>query len=150
MLRCLKRSVEAWDFGPVVSSLYHQFNRFGAGAIAEDAKVRSAGRYCQPHLREPEFAAAFEDARALIKRVWEQYSPYSASRLVALTHSPDAPWSAVLDKGRRAVPIPNEMIKCYFDRQMLKMTEADDATENIGKIKATVPPLTPSEELPSD
>lgn len=114
-LPLLSESVQAWDFGPVVSSLYREFKPFGSHAITEDASVD--GMY--PHLSDPEFQEDSADARAVIKQVWDQYQPYTASQLVSLTHSADSPWSAVPDKNRRrGACISNDAIQRYFERRL--------------------------------
>ena len=113
----LDEAIQAWKFGPVISSLYQQFKRFGSGPIREPAMVWTQDGYSSARMEREGSAEDVANARAVIDKVWEQYGPYSASRLTALTHSPDAPWSLVPNKDKLETPIPNNLISKYFERQ---------------------------------
>ena len=104
--------MQAWQFGPVIGSLYQEFKHFGAHPIQDPATVPT--QYGSlPATVEDEAGSEEElgDAVAVIERVWEQYGRYSASRLTNFTHSPDSPWSQVAGKDRPERTIPNALIQ---------------------------------------
>ncbi|MDD9811114.1 MAG: DUF4065 domain-containing protein [Gammaproteobacteria bacterium] len=120
----IKENVMAWKYGPVISSLYHGFKKYGKSAITDpavdivfnkdengDIDIMS-GRFITP--RPDNMDSEVED---LLKAVLESYGRLSAIRLSELTHAHDSPWSRVW-KGfsSRDVPIPNEEIKKYFSQ----------------------------------
>ena len=114
----LREEVQAWKFGPVISSLYQQFKMYGSGPILRPAVVWTQG-VCVPASLEREGSADdVANAEAVINRVWEQYNPYSASQLTSLTHSPDSPWSVTPDKEQFEAAIPKSRIAEYFGRQV--------------------------------
>lgn len=105
----------AWQYGPVVRSVYDVFRRFGSDPITTKAK-----RLCNSSFRDGKIQFDFEEIRAnltehdagLIAQVWKVYSPYEAFQLVEMTHSDDGPWKAAYESGNEI--IDNESIKKYF------------------------------------
>lgn len=96
--------IEAWQFGPVVPSLYHRFSHFGSAAITE-----------QP--RKPVFPQPLEE---LLSIIWNVYGSVSARDLSALTHLPGTPWTETYN-GRRSTAIPPELIRKHY-REMAKIS----------------------------
>lgn len=92
-------TVEAWAYGPVVPSLYHEYKHFGRDPISESGDVS-------------ELPA---NSRRIIRGVWEKYNELSATQLSAMTHSPGTPWSET-KRIRRVTGgrIDNEMIRRHF------------------------------------
>src|SRR5437667_343554 len=68
--------IEAWKFGPVVSSIYHQYKNKQNLPI-----VKSSGEYKQID----------EDTSKFIGEVFNLFDKYSARELVEITHR-HAPW----------------------------------------------------------
>jgi len=113
----LDEAVEAWKFGPVVPSVYHAFKEFGAFAITKRATViepslSSGFRIVTPELNLTEFLA--QRASRVIEKVWEKYSPLSATSLSNLSHVEGSPWKVTYDPNVRNKDIPNDVIKKYF------------------------------------
>lgn len=93
-------AIQAWKFGPVVPSVYQAFKYCGKNNIEitdED--------YLSNVFKSDEFE--------LLINVFAEYSKYSTSRLVALTHMPNTPWSIAYESGKNNI-IPNESIQAYF------------------------------------
>ena len=67
--------IEAWDYGPVVPSVYRGFKHHGRKPIVlkEDASTLA------------------EDDKNNLKKVWSTFGAYSAGRLVEVVHA-HAPW----------------------------------------------------------
>jgi uncharacterized phage-associated protein len=88
-------NLEAWDYGAVVPEIYRKFKRYKNEPII---------------LVEDKSTVAEEDKETL-KKVWDAFGGYSASRLVDIVHA-HAPWkeaSASEDK-----IIPHKAIKDYY------------------------------------
>ena len=109
--------VEAWKYGPVFPSVYHEFKKYGPDTITGYAEkgrnvFRWKERYSIPVTDKG------ENARALIKKVWDVYKKRSAAELSALTHVKNTPWyNAWWRTGEiKGIIIDNEAIERYFKK----------------------------------
>lgn len=97
----LSEPAQAWQYGPVVPSLYHAVSRFRADPITELVVDTD------PQILSPQ-------ADALVRSVYDSYSRYSATQLSNMTHMPDTPWSEAWNlRGKNAV-IPNDRIAAHY------------------------------------
>jgi len=118
----LDEVVEAWKFGPVVPSLYHEFKRFGAGRIEGERfrKVEHSrnGGWTLVPCEMPDDTDEATLARALIERVWEVYREYTGVQLSNLTHQAGTPWQKTWDgmgeRKRKGKDIDEDMIRDHF------------------------------------
>nr|DAM47976.1 MAG TPA: hypothetical protein [Caudoviricetes sp.] len=76
---------EKWQYGPVLPSLYYEFNSFGANPITRFARNAKG----QAEIIDLEFSNNLSNA---VKKVWKIYKNYSAIELSALTHQKDTAW----------------------------------------------------------
>ena len=95
--------VQAWKFGPVIESLYHQFKKYGNRpidmlAIAEKIPDKDT------------------ETKLLLDKVWELNKNHTAYQLSNWTHIKGSPWDQVWVKtdGARDQVISNELIRKYF------------------------------------
>lgn len=106
--------IYAWQWGPVVKSLYDEFKRYGNQPIMERAST--IGWFDFPQT----VPAWHRDTISLLNRVWEVYGEFTGIQLSNMTHMPDAPWQKVYERLRGDVPpsteIPESEIKSYFER----------------------------------
>lgn len=97
--------IEAWNYGPVVNPIYHQFKDYGDGKIPVWSDVRTE-------------LDSDDDATAVIDGVLGLYGNMDAIQLVNLTHQPGTPWDIAwnIQGGKRyfSYPIDNEIIKNHF------------------------------------
>lgn len=103
----LDGGVQAWRFGPVIPTLYHEFKEFGNAPIdwpARDEETR--------HV--PRIPAHDEETRAFLDRIWSVYSDYSGLRLSDMTHKPGTPWANAWNESGRNIMIPDSEIRRYF------------------------------------
>jgi len=112
----INEQVQAWDYGPVVSSVYHEFKKFGSGRIEQlgtDMDL-STGEIVTPRI-------ALDDQQtiALLDKIWEIYGKYTGVQLSNLTHEANSPWTSVRNDpenaGMRSVGIPNLLIQKDFE-----------------------------------
>lgn len=118
----INEPIQAWKFGPVVASLYHEFKKFGAGPI----KVSGSPVQLDSSL-EP-----------LLERIWNVYGHLSARELSDLTHVKGSPWWEANDSDHRDYgaltrdrKISNAAIRKYFEDLALRR-------------KAAAKPITPA------
>jgi uncharacterized phage-associated protein len=123
----VNESVQAWDYGPVFPSTYHEFKDLGDKQI--DRRAYSVDYHdqqiwmIQPSVADEAMKLDDEPNKVLVllNRVWEIYSPHSASVLSKKTHEVGSPWWTVRKKAMeklahvpRGLNIPNPLIRDYF------------------------------------
>ena len=102
---------EAWPYGPVLSSLYHEFKKFGANPIqayASEIDPRT-GQY-RPLMVTPDDKSFF----AIFDPVWNRYKNKSGLELSALTHAPGTPWTLARNRSDNYLS-NDEITKHYRD-----------------------------------
>ncbi|MDX6806441.1 Panacea domain-containing protein [Terrihabitans rhizophilus] len=104
---------EAWEYGPVVPSLYREFRHCGNSPINSLASDYSweLEDFCPvPPVSDD------RKMRRVIDFVWEAYGDYSPIELSEMTHQPDSPWDRTRkkNKGIKNADISQEMIEAYF------------------------------------
>lgn len=87
--------IVAWQYGPVVESVYQEYKRFGSNGIVCDKSQKMT-------------KISPEDA-ALLSEVMDEFGKYSAIGLMQMTHS-ETPWLTT----ERSGVISKEKIKQYF------------------------------------
>ncbi len=91
--------IVAWQYGPVVLSVYERFKQHGGDAI--------------PALDHEAGINLSDQQRKLIAEVYEQYGQYSAWKLARMTHE-EPPWK---DTGYNE-PISHDALRRYFATQV--------------------------------
>jgi uncharacterized phage-associated protein len=107
--------VEAWAWGPVIPSLYHEFKDRGAGPIgrfAEESSITFGGPPAVPGMTPSDHAT-----RQFLERVWRVYGRYTAAQLSNLSHDPNGPWART-DRSVRSNDIPDQLIHQYFNGKL--------------------------------
>lgn len=87
-LPLLKQSFEAWDFGPVVPSIYREFKKFGDKAVVGRATTFdpvTASSAVSATSFTPEFLQT-------LRYLFDRYKSFSAITLSHLSHMPRGPW----------------------------------------------------------
>lgn len=69
--------IKAWDHGPVVPQLWHDYKDYGAGGIDPPADFDSS--------------VLTEQEQSLLDEVWDTYGQFSAWKLRNMTHE-EPPW----------------------------------------------------------
>jgi uncharacterized phage-associated protein len=120
----IKEAVEAWPYGPVIPVLFHEFKRWGSGAVQKPATDFVFPQIHHPIRLEDEGQAgeSLDTARRVIDRVWDVYGRFSGVKLSEMTHEAGSPWAAArrANPGARGVPIPNEAIRHYFKQRIAR------------------------------
>jgi uncharacterized phage-associated protein len=115
--RLLNERVQAWQWGPVIPSLYGEFKPYGSGPILEPSHeffFDNGKLALRVHRLASDEPAKDELARQVIAKVWRIYGKYSASELSSMTHAANSPWSRYYDASVRGTDIPDDAIREYF------------------------------------
>jgi uncharacterized phage-associated protein len=122
--------VEAWKFGPVITSLYHEFKHFGNNPIEDWSQTTTEQTDDSFELKtiflEKEAIADKEQLLEINKAVWESYKEYSAWGLSQITHETDTPWKQTYQEGKKSLPIPDELTKDYYRNYLKKIANANE------------------------
>lgn len=121
-------AVEAWDHGPVIPSLYHEFKRFGRDPITH---LAHNSKDIDDEPTEPFVRSDDADANNLIDWVWNKYGGKSGGQLRALTHAPGTPWAITKDNdgaklGTRSKIIDTGLIKQHYQELWAKWAKANE------------------------
>lgn len=99
--------IMAWEYGPVVESIYHEFKKFGAKAIEYD-------------LENSQLDIFSKEQREMLEDVYNTFGQFSAWRLKDMTHQ-EKPWKEATKNGKvKNVAIPQENMKAYFKTQLIE------------------------------
>ena len=112
--KLIKEKFEAWDYGPVVKSVYNLYRQYGASNIKQPIDdIIPTGGYSSAS------SASFvvEDADlAIIKEAWNNAKNLDAFTLSAWSHNKNSPWDKAYNATPRDPYISDNEIKEYFDR----------------------------------
>lgn len=110
---CFGNRIEAWNFGPVIPDVYHEFKRFGSSSIPaiEEYMDFSDGLWNAENKKYTESIIEKND-RILIDEMVEQCKKYSATDLVNITHN-QKPWKDAYSRGYN-IEITNAAILEYY------------------------------------
>ena len=98
-------SIQAWEHGPVVEPLYHQYKEFKSSAIP------------MPDIDEDEVKSKFSDAQIeIINEVCDVYGQYSAWKLRNFTHD-EEPW--INRYGKNLNTISHDELTVFFKQLLI-------------------------------
>jgi uncharacterized phage-associated protein len=104
--------IQAWQYGPVIESLYRGLKRFGNSNVtmmAFDSSLPIAISDSEPSFN-------------LIEKVWEKYSHMPALALSSLTHQPGTPWDIIWNeqggRDRKGAIIPDALIQDFYKQKL--------------------------------
>ncbi len=102
-------SFEAWQFGPVMPAIYHDFKQYGSRKIT--------GRATNPFTRTAWVADFLETKTALISAIIRIYGRLSGPKMSHLTHKQGTPWFVTWKGGvGSGTNISNQLILAEFQR----------------------------------
>lgn len=112
--------VQAWAKGPIIPSIFYEFNHHGIKTIKGRAKIVDF-KYNDFAEFEPcieDYSGISEEDKTLVigllDKVWEVYGKYTPLDLVQITHQSGSPWSQIYKTNR--IAIPRNVIKEYYER----------------------------------
>lgn len=107
----IDEQVEAWKYGPVINSLYHEFKSYGNQPIK---RLGTEINWEKDEFTPPE-KIKDSDTLKLIKKIWEVYGKYTPFQLSVATHKDGTPWEKTYkDDLPKGTDIDQSEIKTYF------------------------------------
>lgn len=116
---CFKEPIEAWDFGPVVPTVYKQYKMYASADVPTmESYISFDGDdiWKSKRIRFNKINIKDED-KILINKVVDKFSEYSATDLVTLTQH-QTPWIDAFSLGKNN-EISLDTIKDYFSDQKI-------------------------------
>lgn len=89
----IDEAVEAWTYGPVIPSLYHELKGYGRERVTKLVTNFEWNNLIHG-FSTPVIPEEDTRTRTLLENVWQAYGiSYSGLYLSAITHKPGTPWS---------------------------------------------------------
>ena len=103
---------EAWKFGPVFPSIYHEFKYEKPGLIKNKAKWADM----QSNTLKEVTSDFSDNEKTIMKITYQKYGSLDGWQLSAITHAKDTPWANAWKEGKyiRGFSISNEKIKEHY------------------------------------
>ena len=113
-LPLLDEMVEAWQDGPIVPSVFHEFKTFGLRPITQVAQEFNPQKFARETV--PPVDAEDTFVHDLLERIWEVYNGFSDDQLFHLIYTVGSPWSKTHNQhpGIKGVDIPNQLFAEHF------------------------------------
>ena len=111
-----KEYIEAWKYGPVVPSIYHEFKRFGKDIVSdysivdEETETDGTRQYIHKLPNNGNIVKIFD---------WfldNFLKTHRAEELVSITHVKNSPWYNVYHQDDARKIIDNDIITPYFEK----------------------------------
>lgn len=113
--KAFNEPIYAWQHGPVVKSLYHEFKHSGKAPIVGRSTNFDLDTF---DVTQPEIPDSDTKMLTVLDRVWDVYKGFDAWSLRGKTHEAGTPWSQVYRQGVHDVEIPDDLIKPHFETKI--------------------------------
>jgi len=116
----IEEPVEAWQYGPVIRSIYDEFKKYGRNYIQTKATYYD---FSSKPFHKFDYKINENDKKdsKLLDDIWDIYGALDAYELSRITHYENSPWTIIVTENRDkfnqiywSTIIPNDMIKAYF------------------------------------
>lgn len=95
----LEEEIEAWQYGPVVPSVYRAVKQFRSAPVSEiQGDVSKLG----------------EDEKQILDNVADKYAQYDGVTLSSATHRDGTPWHVTWSSSGKNSPISNDLIENFY------------------------------------
>ncbi len=102
----IDQNPEAWQYGPVIPSVYHFYKTCGSSSIDPD-------KYNYSDSELP------EKIKSLLRKIWQVYNEYSALQLSDMTHRVGSPWyQTVHNRLNYTQQIHDNLIRDYYKKRI--------------------------------
>ena len=106
--------IQAWRFGPVIPSIYHEFKYFGHRII--DRLSQIVDDWFEDELIQPMIDESDEQLINILEQIDEKYrKKFNSTRLVGITHAKGTPWKETYKNNSYNTEIPKDKIKRYYE-----------------------------------
>jgi uncharacterized phage-associated protein len=101
---------QAWEFGPVLPSIYRRFKSFGRDSVPMDHPFAVPSTLVE---------GLDESIKAAIESVVKAFGSLKASKLSDMSHAANGPWAKRFDAQKVGVEIDKDEMRIYF-KKLLK------------------------------
>ncbi|MBB5735921.1 putative phage-associated protein [Xanthomonas arboricola] len=105
----IDEQVAAWQYGPVIPSLYHEVKHY------RSLPVRS--------IQAPRVDFTQEE-KNILDQVVDIYGKFTGIQLSAMTHRPDTPWEITWKRAGKNAAIPNDLIETFYKAKAARGKDA--------------------------
>ncbi len=109
--RLFHEKIQAWEHGPVIPSIYHEFKKFGSNPIncrSYELNMSSL------EIAVPRIDESKEDALLILSKVWASYRSFTGLNLSDKTHEAGSPWHKVYDPKQKHLTLEDDDIKTHY------------------------------------
>ncbi|PWJ76383.1 putative phage-associated protein [Pseudaminobacter salicylatoxidans] len=134
--KLFNEKIEAWQHGPVIPSIYHEFKHYGSSPIASRSVTvdfKEKDGKLNLDFQTPRVPDMDEDTIYILDTVWKSYKDFTAWALRELTHQDGTPWRKVYRDGVRGIAMQDEDIREHYVERIGRYLEAARATEQERK-----------------
>jgi len=117
---------QAWNYGPVIPSIYREFKKFGRGPITDRALTIEYPSEDMESILDATFKVAKLDedpkVAAFLEQIWKVYGDFSGVQLSNISHTVGGAWDKAYKGagGQRNADISDEVIKEEFEAKRTK------------------------------
>ena len=122
--KLFNEQIEAWQHGPVVPSIYHEFKDFRSDPISRKAMDLDLDTW---DFTTPEISETDNETILVLDRVWGVYKNFSGWDLRERTHKNGTPWHQVYKQGERGIKIKDSDVQAYFEKEIRGYLDAAKA-----------------------
>ncbi|OOF61088.1 Panacea domain-containing protein [Rodentibacter pneumotropicus] len=108
----LLEPVEAWQYGPVIPSIYRAIKDFGSSPVQF---IKGYSPYAPIQFNDQE--------REIMDTVYDKYAQYDGIVLSNATHQPTSPWSKV-PLNYPALVISNDLIENFYRNNVVNTSHS--------------------------
>ncbi len=124
--------IEAWQHGPVIPSVYHEFKHYGSSPIVgnsvtvdyEDLEGKLNLEISTPRVPDTD-----AEANIVLDNVWKSYKDYTAWQLREMTHEDGTPWKRVYVDGVRGIKMQDDHIREHYVDRIGQYIEASSTSK---------------------
>jgi uncharacterized phage-associated protein len=106
----ISEEVEAWQYGPVIPSLYHKIKEYRSNPVE--------------YINSEENDSIDDNSVDIINQVYEQYGRFSGIELSMLTHETGSPWEITWSNNKNT--ISNDLITYYYRELLNKQNDKEN------------------------
>lgn len=131
--KLFNEQIEAWQHGPVIPSIYHEFKHYGSAPITGRSLTvdynESDGKL-DLEVTTPRIPETDQDANTILDTVWKSYKDYTAWKLREMTHEDDTPWTRVYIDGSRGTKMQDDHIREHYVEKIGEYIEASRSKQS--------------------
>ncbi len=116
--KLFEEKIQAWKYGPVVPSIYHEFKEFGNSPIKK-------GNYATNFNSAPIVQSEDSDVLKILDAEWSHYKNKDGIDLSVITHEPDGAWDKAYNKNG---------VNSVLDDEDIQERAVKGISEYLGKI----------------